>query len=175
MTYLKKTWQIYLIVMIAAIISAVWGSRIATAVTVGSMVPSAQRVIVIDAGHGGEDGGAVSATGRKESELNLQIALRLNDLLRFLGAKTLMIRTEDISVYTQGQTIAQKKVSDIHERVRIVENTPDALLVSIHQNHFSEAKYRGAQVFYTEGGEYLAESLQRMLSLVQADTRCVFV
>lgn len=168
MTYWKRTWQIYLFVTLAAVLSAAWGSKLVTAAAVSSAENSAQTVIVIDAGHGGEDGGAVSVTGQKESELNLQIALRLNDLLRFLGVKTKMIRTEDISVYTKGETIAQKKVSDIHERVRIVEETPNALLVSIHQNHFSEAKYRGAQVFYAKGSEYLAEALQTMIS-VHAD------
>lgn len=165
MAYLKKTVWIYTLVILGAVLSAVSLSRLSTAAGVEtSAAHPLQRIIVIDAGHGGEDGGAVSVTGQKESWLNLQISLKLNDLLRFLGAPTKMIRTEDISVYTEGQTIAQKKVSDIHERVRMVEETPGALLVSIHQNHFSEAKYRGAQVFYAKGSESLAEVLQTAVS-----------
>jgi len=81
---------------------------------------------------------------------------------------TLMIRTTDCSIYTEGETIAQKKVSDLKERVRIVNNVDDGLLISIHQNHFSNEKYSGAQVFYapTEGSKNLANNLQK--SLIQA-------
>lgn len=122
--------------------------------------------VVIDAGHGGEDGGTSSASGVKESGLNLEISLRLNDLLHFLGVRTVMVRQADVSVSTEGTTIAQRKVSDIKNRVKLVESTPNALLVSIHQNYFPEAKYRGAQVFYanTDGSQALAEQLQDALS-----------
>ena len=134
----------------------------------GTLAAASSRVgnnppIVLDAGHGGEDGGAVSALGTQESGINLEVSGRLNTLMRFLGLHTKMIRTEDISVYTEGTTIAQKKVSDIKNRVRIVESTPNAILVSIHQNHFSESKYRGAQVFYNAQSELLAEKLQQAL------------
>ena len=125
--------------------------------------PPQPKTFVIDAGHGGEDGGAVSALGTQESGINLEVSGRLNVLMRFLGLHTKMIRTEDISVYTEGNTIAQKKVSDIKNRVRIVESTPNAILVSIHQNHFSETKYRGAQVFYNAQSKLLAEKLQQAL------------
>ncbi len=131
--------------------------------TVSEMIPIArEHRIVIDAGHGGEDGGAVSCSGTNESYFNLQIALRLDDLLHLLGYDTVMIRTTDISVYTSGETISQKKVSDLKQRVRIVERTNNALLISIHQNTFPEAKYSGAQVFYakTSGSEELAKLLQ---------------
>ena len=134
--------------------------------TVSEMIP-VERLhrIVIDAGHGGEDGGAISCTGKNESGYNLQIALRLNDLLQFLGYDTVMIRTTDTSVYTSGQTISQKKVSDLKQRVRIVDRTYNALLLSIHQNTFPEEKYSGAQVFYgnADGSEELAKQLQQAL------------
>lgn len=124
--------------------------------------PKDRHTIIIDAGHGGEDGGAISCTGVSESAFNLEISLRLNDLLHLLGYDTLLIRNSDISVYTQGQTIAAKKVSDLKERVRIVNATQNALLISIHQNHFADSRYSGAQVFYapTEGSEALAKSMQ---------------
>jgi N-acetylmuramoyl-L-alanine amidase len=100
-----------------------------------------------------------------ESQLNLQIALKLNDLMHLLGYKTVMIRTTDISVYTQGETIAAKKVSDLKERVRIVNDTENGLLISLHQNTFSDSRYGGAQVFYppTEGSQKLAQYLQTNL------------
>ena len=134
--------------------------------TVAEMIPMERlHRIVIDAGHGGEDGGAISCTGKSESGYNLQIALRLNDLLQLLGYDTVMIRTTDISVYTSGQTISQKKVSDLKQRVRIVDRTYNALLLSIHQNTFPEEKYSGAQVFYggAQGSEELAKELQQEL------------
>ena len=73
-----------------------------------------------------------------------------------------MIRTEDVSIYTKGETIAQKKVSDLKERVRIVNETENALLISIHQNTYPESRYSGAQVFYseTDGSQQLAKELQ---------------
>lgn len=124
-----------------------------------------QHCFIIDPGHGGVDGGATSITGKLESAFNLEISLRLNDLLHFMGYQTKMIRTEDISIYTKGETIAQKKMSDLKERVRICNETDGAILLSIHQNIFSDGKYSGAQVFYpsTEGSEALAKSLQKNL------------
>jgi len=121
--------------------------------------------IIIDPGHGGEDGGAVSVRGRAESAYNLEISVRLNDLLRLLGYRTKMTRSTDISIYTKGETLAQKKISDLKERVRIINETENALLLSIHQNHFPEEKYAGPQVFYsgTEGSMQLAKHLQGIL------------
>lgn len=118
--------------------------------------------IVIDPGHGEPDGGAVSCTGIPESRYNLEIALRLKDLLNLLGHKTILTRTSTSSVYTKGNTIAEKKISDLKERVRIVENIPKALLVSIHQNQFSEEIYSGAVVLYGKqsNSKRLADSIQ---------------
>lgn len=96
--------------------------------------------MVIDAGHGGEDGGASSKSGVLESAINLEIAGITNDLLRFAGVRTVMVRTQDVSVYTDGGSIQQKKVSDLKNRVKLVESTPNALLLSIHQNFFPEAQ-----------------------------------
>lgn len=110
-----------------------------------------RRIVIIDAGHGGEDGGAVSCTGAFESDINLAIALKLNDLMHLLGTKTVMIRTTDCSVYTQGTTISQKKVSDLKERVRIVNHTQNALLISIHQNFFLKVSIMGHRSFTGKG------------------------
>ena len=118
--------------------------------------------VVIDPGHGGEDGGAVSCSGIPESTYNLDISRRINDLLNLLGYKTKMIRYDDVSIYTKGETLAQKKASDLKERVKIVNETSGAVLLSIHQNYFSDSQYSGAQVFYakTKGSEQLAKKLQ---------------
>lgn len=152
---------VYCMIPLLTLAAAQWGSRAVTVLAENAPIKRQCR-IVIDAGHGGIDGGATSCTGRPESFFNLEIALRLQDLLHFLGHETKMIRTEDISVYTKGDTIAQKKASDLKERVRIVKDTENALLLSIHQNIFPEEKYSGAQVFYadTPGSEALAVRLQ---------------
>lgn len=119
--------------------------------------------IVIDAGHGGEDGGATSCSGRLESIYNLEISLKLRDLLHLLGYRTNMIRTKDESIYKEGTTISAKKVSDLKERVRIINETENAVLISIHQNTFPDSQYHGAQVFYgTKGAsQSMAETMQR--------------
>lgn len=137
------------------------GSHAVTTIAQNSP-PDREHCIVIDAGHGGVDGGAVSCTGIPESVYNLDIALRLNDLFRLLGYDTRMIRTTDTSVYTKGETIAQKKISDLKERVRITNETEHALLISIHQNMFSDSQYSGAQVFYGKPreSEELAKQMQ---------------
>ena len=159
----KSNWvgflPFYLLVMILFIGIAGGSSELATVISQGS--GTQRHAIIVDAGHGGVDGGATSCTGVLESQINLEIALRLNDLLHLLGCDTVMIRTTDTSVYTEGTTIAAKKVSDLKERVRIVNGTENAVLVSIHQNTFSDSRYSGAQVFY--GGANNSRDLARAL------------
>lgn len=145
----------YIAVVAFFLTAAWWGSRAVSAISQEIPVER-EHTIIIDAGHGGEDGGAISCTGVKESDINLNIALKLNDLLHLLGCRTKMIRTTDISVYTAGTTLAQKKVSDLRERVRIAGETEDAVLVSIHQNTFSDPRYSGAQIFHNGAGESMA-------------------
>lgn len=151
----------YLLIITLFLLGTFLGSRAVTVISQSAPIRR-EHCIVIDAGHGGEDGGATSCTGILESSFNLDISLRLRDLMHLLGYETKMIRTTDTSVYTSGQTIAQKKVSDLKERVRMVNDTENALLLSIHQNQFSDSRYSGAQVFYasTEGSEALAKQLQ---------------
>ena len=125
-----------------------------------------RKIVVIDAGHGGIDGGATSLDGIHESNINLQISLRLNDLLHLLGVKTVMIRKDDRSVYTSGNTIASQKISDLKQRVKIVNESNASVLLSIHQNYFADSRYSGAQVFYCEVGDskLLANNLQTSIS-----------
>ena len=151
----------YLLIIGIFVSVTFWGNIAITAIA--EKIPMERSdTIIIDAGHGGEDGGATSCSGKLESSFNLEIALKLNDLLHLLGYQTQMIRTTDRSVYTQGDTIAAKKVSDLKQRVKTVNETEDALLISIHQNTFPESRYRGAQVFYGPAGEsrQLADNLQ---------------
>ena len=155
----------YILIIGIFITATYWGSQATSAIA--QRIPlERSATVIIDAGHGGVDGGAISCTGKPESALNLEIALRLNDLMHLMGIHTKMIRTSDISVYTHGETIAAKKVSDLKYRTALVNETENGILVSIHQNTFSESKYSGAQVFYSAKGEgqALAEQLQTALS-----------
>lgn len=157
-----RRWVLFYLFTIVGILAlSDWGSRAVTVIAENAPMER-KTCIIIDPGHGGEDGGATSCTGVLESTYNLSIATRLNDLMHLLGYETKMIRTTDTSVYTKGETIAQKKVSDLKERVRMVNETENALLLSIHQNNFPDGRYSGAQVFYagTEGSRELAEQLQ---------------
>lgn len=162
---MRRGWKISCIPVYAMVFMGLMMITLLTdrAVTVMSgSVSKGGHTVVIDAGHGGVDGGATSCTGVLESSINLEIALRLEDMFRLLGYKTRMIRTQDISVYTEGETIAAKKVSDLKERLRMIAETETPLVVSIHQNYFSDGRYKGAQVFYptTDGSEVLAKKLQ---------------
>ncbi len=157
-----KRWvAFYFLVIGSVLLAAQWGSRAVTVIAENRPLER-EQCFIIDPGHGGEDGGATSCSGRLESTYNLELSNRLNDLLCLLGYDTRMIRTEDVSIYTKGETIAQKKVSDLRERVRIVNETERAILLSIHQNNFSDSRYSGAQVFYagTDGSRELATQLQ---------------
>ena len=124
-------------------------------------------IVVVDPGHGGEDGGAVSPEGVEEARLNLEIALRVRDLLCFSGQRTIMTRTEDVSIHTEGDTIRARKASDIRNRVSLVNGTENAVLLSIHQNSLpSSPVTHGAQVFWNgqEGAEALAGLIQDTLN-----------
>lgn len=133
--------------------------------------------VVLDAGHGGIDGGTTADDGTPEKIINLQIAQKLEQILNAMGIKTVMTRTDDESIHdSDANTIRQKKVSDIKNRLKIIENTENAIFVSIHQNHFRDSKYSGTQVFYSKNNprsKELAEAIraQIILNLQKENTR----
>ena len=128
----------------------------------------ATRVVVIDAGHGGADGGAVSDDGTTEAEINLAVAKKLEAVFDLLGCESIMVRQENLSVHSEGvEGLRNQKVSDIHNRVDLVNRTQGALLISIHQNSLPQVRsVHGAQVFYNETEEAagLAETVQAALN-----------
>lgn len=109
-------------------------------------------VIVVDAGHGGEDGGTTSISGVTESGINLAIAKKLEQLLVFCGFDTVMTREDGNALHSQGQTIRERKRSDLNNRVDLINSIDHAVLLSIHQNHFPDPMYSGPQVFYARTG-----------------------
>lgn len=131
----------------------------------------AGQTLVIDAGHGGEDGGAISVSGASESSINLAVARRLDAILGLFGANTVMLRTEDVSLNDEGlATIRDRKVSDLHNRTAAVNAVENAVLISIHQNSFTDPQYDGSQVFYapTQGSQFFAEYTQELLRVCLA-------
>ena len=120
-------------------------------------------LLVLDAGHGGEDGGAVSLTGVPESQINLAIVLKLRDVLGLYGVDPILLREEDVSLHDEdAKNLREKKRSDLKNRVAAIEKAEGGALISIHQNTYPSGRYHGAHVFYapTEGSQALAEHVQ---------------
>lgn len=106
--------------------------------------------VILDAGHGGEDGGAIGVTGLVEKDLNLDLALRLAALLEARGYRVIMTRTEDVLLYDRNVDYqGRKKQLDLAARQAIGDAYPDAVFVSLHANTFSQSIYHGLQVWYS--------------------------
>lgn len=176
MVILKKLYLITIPVVICALIlystCRFTSERSASAeINSAEMLPT----IIIDAGHGGFDGGTSSDDGIIEKDINLKISLYLCEYLNFFGFNTILTREKDESLESDGlSTIREKKSSDIHNRMDLMEKTDNALFVSIHQNHYSVEKYHGLQVFYSpnfsDESSQLAQSIQETVTeLLQQD------
>ena len=125
------------------------------------------RVLIIDAGHGGEDGGATTAEGVPESGINLAIAQKLEALAGLCGVESVMTReSQDINYPESAATTAQRKQSDQKARIELINSQSDAVLISIHQNFFPTAQPSGCQVLYgkPEGSRELGELTHRNLT-----------
>ena len=173
--FLKSKWGLLLILAAVAGVVFWWWKSIPASVPRGRVIT---HVPVIDAGHGGEDGGAPSISGVNESEINLEISAKTEWLMRFYGIRPVVVRREDISLHgPNANTLREKKREDLKARVKIVEDCPNAVLISIHQNTFSDAQYSGLQAFYSReyGSKELAEIIQNMTqtSLDTNNTRSV--
>ncbi|MCI9365762.1 MAG: hypothetical protein HFJ54_04050 [Clostridia bacterium] len=119
-----------------------------------SALPVNEKIIIIDAGHGGEDGGAVSSSNISEANLNLKIALKLQNLLEQSGATVILTRSDDNAIYElDSKTLSQKKISDIKNRVKLSKEASANIFVSIHMNKISETQYDGFQTFYNSKSE----------------------
>ena len=133
--------------------------------------------MIVDAGHGGEDGGAIATDGTLEKDINLSLSLKLNDILSIMGYKTRLIRTTDTAIHTSGDTIRQRKVSDIKNRFAIMNQYDNCLYISIHQNKFNDTRVHGAQTFYSPNNDeskILAQFIQESISnQLQSDNKRV--
>ena len=157
--------------------ASVWltdkSERLAAPASTG--LPS-RPVIVLDAGHGGMDGGCVSETGDVEKDIDLAVLLDLRELLRASGYEVLVTRDTDTSIHDEGvEGIAAQKLSDMDNRLALFNSVDGAVCLSIHMNHFTDPKYSGAQMFYSETNKRsaaLAQTLQtQFVTFLQPENR----
>lgn len=176
MIILKKLYLIITPVVVCALIlysSCIKYNDLSTSTNTSNT--NAAPTIIIDAGHGGFDGGTSADDGTVEKDINLAISLYLFEYLNSFGFNTILTRDSDNSLEDDGlNTIRKKKVSDIHNRMEIMRDADNAVFVSIHQNHYSIEKYNGLQVFYSpnhsEESSLLAQSIQEtVVQLLQPE------
>ena len=135
----------------------------------GSIIVNAEeldeKIILIDPGHGGIDGGAKSKNGTIEKDINLEIALKLRDTLEENGYKVFMTRDSDVGLYDKGKSIKEKKREDLKKRTELKVETNCDIFISIHENMFPQEKCFGAQVWYAsnEDSEKLANMVQNYI------------
>ena len=126
--------------------------------------------IVVDAGHGGMDSGAVGVSGVLEKDITLAVAKKLGELIVSNGGKVIYTREEDVSIHDAGsKTIRAQKRSDLKNRFNIAQNSGAHAFVSIHMNKFEQSQYRGAQIFYAKNSvesEGLARQIKKGLDVL---------
>lgn len=131
-------------------------------------VPASGKTIILDAGHGTPDEGAESKNGTTEAEINLKITLEVQKLLEQSGSTVILTRSDGNAIYDlDKETLREKKISDIRNRVKIGNETSSDIFVSIHLNKIPQSQYYGWQCFYNtknENSKVLAESLQSSLN-----------
>ena len=154
-----------LAVLLFCVLSAIIGK---SCVFDAAALPPGERrgVLIVDAGHGGLDGGASTADGVTESTINLEIAERLVFLARFFGVETVMTRTaEELDYPDEAGTVRQKKAWDQKQRIALIKGTENAVLISIHQNKFPDPRPRGTLALYakTKGSKEFGEITHAML------------
>ena len=157
------TLLIMLLIVLGALLHALRASSV-------SVLPDGEekRTVIIDAGHGGEDCGAVGVNGSFEKDINFAVSNMLSDMLKMAGFDVILTRTEDKLLYTEEQNIkGKRKIYDLKNRLAIAEANPEAIFISIHMNKFPIEKYSGLQVYYSENtddGKALADAVQRSVS-----------
>ena len=163
--YIHNRWQQFAIVFTSVVLVAViftlsFFSVLKKADNVYKSVIT-ELTVVVDAGHGGIDGGAVAKDGTVEKDINLAISGKLKKLLTLFGYNVVMTRESDELISDEGSvSVRQQKSTDLHNRAKILESYDNAILVSIHQNKYSVSKYYGAQVFYSGNNSESAEIAQ---------------
>ena len=124
-------------------------------VAVTSTLNQDELILIFDAGHGGIDGGCSTADGKVEKNINLNITLSLRDLSKLFGYNVELTRDTDKSIHDKGISgIRNQKISDMENRLELFNKYDNSICISIHQNTFSDPKFNGAQMFYSEKNEF---------------------
>lgn len=133
-----------------------------------SSTPVSNHIVILDAGHGNPDGGAVGQDGSIESNLNLEIVLKLQKFLEASNCTIILTRSDENGIYeTTAETIREQKVSDMKNRVDIANNSNAEIFVSIHMNKLEQSQYSGWQTFYKNNDDTskeIAENIQTSLN-----------
>lgn len=166
--------KIGIILLMAALfgviaVSQMTGERILDRSKQGGKIPTSGKangkVVIIDSGHGGNDPGKIGINSALEKDINLQIAQKVQNLLEEQGIKVVMTREDESS-------LRESKAEDLKARVDLINQTKPALVVSIHQNSYSDENIHGAQVFYythSKDGENAANILQEALRKIEPE------
>lgn len=165
-----KVFGLLILFIIVSIGLAYYNQIYYEAVVTSLGFPNFNKVVIIDAGHGGIDPGKEGSQGAHEKDLNLQIAQKLRAYIEESGGVAILTRSKDVGLYTEdSQSIRKKKNEDLRNRRKLIQESNGDLFVSIHLNSFPSSKYYGAQTFYLEGDEeskILAELVQEELKSV---------
>lgn len=160
----KKVLIVTLVLVLAVFLSGVAKEKVLK--TKEAFLPISGKTIIIDAGHGSPDGGAVGNSGVLEKDLNLSVATILQKFFESSGTQVLLTRSDDNGIYDVSGSIKNKKVSDIKNREEFIKNSDAQIFVSIHMNKFSDSAYSGPQVFYSKNNknsENLANCIQKSM------------
>lgn len=168
---LKKIMElIFALAVLAGLLFA--GDKVRTYVSV-QQENVRRNLVVLDPGHGGRDPGKVGAQGEQEKDINLAISLKVKERLEKDGMEVVMTREKDVML--ADEDASNKKLEDLNNRIRIINERQPAVAVSIHQNSYSDASVKGAQIFYfthSDKGKQAAEALQKeLLEFDQENTR----
>ena len=149
-----KSLKLIAFILSAAIISML----VFKCIQINAVEPTAAgdigRVIILDAGHGGEDPGAIGINGKYEKDLNLDIAITIGEELKSKGYTVIYTRTEDKMLYSPEENIkGMRKISDLKNRCKLTAEYDDCILVSVHMNSYGASKYSGLQVYYADKNE----------------------
>ena len=167
----------YIIIAVAVMITILFIVKIKnTSEDVMKYMPVTDKTIVLDAGHGGIDPGAMNKDKTVlEKDINLQITMKIKELIEASGGNVILTRDKDVSLYEEGnnKTTRQKYNENLKNRKKIIENSQADMFISIHLNSFEDSKYYGAQTFYPAGkedGKSLAQIIQTELKRVVDNT-----
>ncbi|MDR3178554.1 MAG: N-acetylmuramoyl-L-alanine amidase [Oscillospiraceae bacterium] len=146
--------------------------------SVSNLFSERSPTIIIDPGHGGEDDGAVAEGGKvSEKDLNLEISKILRDMFKSSGFNVEMTRDTDISIYDRDKnlkSLSEKKTSDLNNRVKIAQNNPNSVLISIHQNSHPDKFSKGTEIFYSPNNklsEEFAFCLEKIFKKIQPNNK----